>query len=208
MITRMTLRERRASETRHLILDAAYRLFSRYGYGQTSVDAILGEAGLSKGAFYHHFVSKEELFKVLLEDRQRRCMEQMASAVSPASSTRDAIERLVAVALGFDEGDPDWVRVYFEFCIQAMRDGFARDITARSLNECRMIVAEMLKDGQERGVVRADLDAAAATFLLIGIFDGVALHRAIDPDAANPSALADSTADLIEKFIQKEVCDG
>jgi len=202
MTTRMTLRERRASETRCLILDAAYHLFAGHGYGQTSVDAILLEAGLSKGAFYHHFVSKEELFKVLLEDRQRRCVEQMASAVSPASSRRDAIERLVTVALEFNEADPDWVRMYFEFCIQAMREGFARDIVARSLSECRAIVAEMLKGGQERRVVRADVATAAAAFLLIGIFDGIALQRAIDPDAASPSELADITADLIDKFIQ------
>ena len=198
----MTLRERRALETRSLILDAAYRLFSSHGYGQTSVDAVLGEAGLSKGAFYHHFASKEELFKVLLEDRQRRCVEQMASAVTPASSRRDAIERLVTVGLQFNEVDPDWVRVYFEFCIQAMREGFARDIVARSLSECREIVAEMLKGGQGHRVVRADVDTAAAAFLLIGIFDGIALQRAVDPDAASPSDLANTTADLIDKFIQ------
>ncbi len=202
MATEMTLRERRALETRSLILDAAYRLFSSHGYGQTSVDAILGEAGLSKGAFYHHFASKEELFKVLLEDRQRRCVEQMASAVTPASSRRDAIERLVTVGLQFNEVDPDWVRTYFEFCIQAMREGFARDIVARSLNECRAVVAEMLEGGQEGGAVRADLDIAAAACLLIGVFDGIALQRAVDPDAVNLLELANSTADLIDKFIQ------
>jgi AcrR family transcriptional regulator len=69
---RVTLRERRAQETRQLILDAAYRLFARQGYGQTSVDGIIAEAGASKGAFYHHFASKEELFRALLEDRIRR----------------------------------------------------------------------------------------------------------------------------------------
>lgn len=72
MTTRPTLRARRAQETRQLILDAAYLLFARQGYGQTSVDSILAEAGISKGAFYHHFESKEELFRALLNDRIRR----------------------------------------------------------------------------------------------------------------------------------------
>jgi AcrR family transcriptional regulator len=54
------------------MLDAAYRLFASQGYGQTSVDGIIAEAGASKGAFYHHFASKEELFRALLEDRIRR----------------------------------------------------------------------------------------------------------------------------------------
>ena len=67
-----TLRQRRSNETRGLFLDAAYRLFARQGYGQTSVDGIIAEAGASKGAFYHHFASKEELFRALLEDHVRR----------------------------------------------------------------------------------------------------------------------------------------
>lgn len=71
-VNRVTLRMRRALETRKLILDAAYGLFARQGYGQTSVDGIITEAGASKGAFYHHFASKEELFRALLEDRIRR----------------------------------------------------------------------------------------------------------------------------------------
>jgi len=72
MTQKLTLRQRRSLETRDLMLDAAYRLFASQGYGQTSVDGIIAEAGASKGAFYHHFASKEELFRALLEDRIRR----------------------------------------------------------------------------------------------------------------------------------------
>jgi AcrR family transcriptional regulator len=202
MASTQTLRQRRSQETRELILDAAYRVFANRGYGQSSVDAVIAEAGLSKGAFYHHFTSKEEVFKSLLQDRQRRCIDQMAGAVAPASSRRDAIERLVSVGLQFNEADPDWVRIYFEFCMQAMREEFARDIVSASLRECRGVVEEMLKHGQESGGVRADLDVAAAALLLIGLFDGIALQTTIDPDAANAAGLAETTADFIDRFIQ------
>lgn len=198
-----TLRERRAQETRQMILDAAFRLFANRGYGQSTVDGVIAEAGLSKGAFYHHFTSKEALFKALLEDRQRRCVEQMVSAVAPASSRREAIERLATVSLQFNDADPQWVRLYFEFCIQAMREGFARDIVAGSMKECREIVAEMLTSGQHSHAVRADLDATVAAFLLIGLFDGIALQTAVDPGAADPSRLVKPAADLIERFIQE-----
>ena len=71
MSGRTTLREQRTQETRRLILDAAYRVFAARGYGQATIDDVLAEAGISKGALYHHFASKEELFKALLEDRIR-----------------------------------------------------------------------------------------------------------------------------------------
>jgi AcrR family transcriptional regulator len=202
MSSTRTLRQRRSQETRELILDAAYRVFANRGYGQSSVDAVIAEAGLSKGAFYHHFTSKDELFKALIQDRQRKCIDQMTDAVIPASSRRDAIERLVGVGLQSNEADPDWVRIYFEFCMQAMREEFARNIVSASLRECRGIVAQMLKRGQESGSVRADLDLAAAALLLIGLFDGIALHTTIDQDAAHAPAIAGTTADLIDKFIQ------
>ena len=60
-----TLRERRKQETHRFILDAAFRLLASQGYGQTSVDAIIAEAGLSKGAFYHHFPKAKRRFSNL-----------------------------------------------------------------------------------------------------------------------------------------------
>ena len=81
----------------------------------------------------------------------------MQRAAAPATSVRQAIEGLVKVSFDFCEDEPDWVRLYFEFCLQATREGFAREIVAASLNECRQIVAGMLKAGQ-RGEIRSDLD--------------------------------------------------
>lgn len=200
MTAQPTLRERRTAETRKIILDAAARLFASRGYGQTSVDAVIAEAGLSKGAFYHHFASKEALLAALLDDRQRRCAEQMQGAVAPAASLREAIDRLVKVSFDFNEADPDWVRLYFEFCLQAMRDPAARKVVSRSLAECRELVAGMLKIGQP-GAVRGDLDADAAATLLIALFDGIALHRAIAAEAVDLDRIATPTGDFITLFV-------
>ena len=200
MVSGLTLRERRAQETREMIFDAAARLFASRGYGQTSVDALIAEAGLSKGAFYHHFESKEALLAALLEDRQRRCAEQMAEAVAPASSLHEAIERLVQASLDSSEDDLDRVRLYFEFCLLAMRDTSARDVVSKSLAECREMVAGMLKIAQP-GAVRVDLDADAAATLLVSLFDGIALHRAVSPNALVLGDLVEPSVDLIERFV-------
>ncbi len=50
------------AKTRRRILDAAARLFKRHGYGGVGIDAIMSEAGLTRGGFYAHFPSKEALF--------------------------------------------------------------------------------------------------------------------------------------------------
>ena len=47
---------------RERIVDSARRLFNRHGFEQTSIDQIMSEAGLTRGGFYHHFKSKDELY--------------------------------------------------------------------------------------------------------------------------------------------------
>ncbi|MER3460463.1 MAG: TetR family transcriptional regulator, partial [candidate division GAL15 bacterium] len=56
----------RKERTRARILEAARRVFARSGYHGTLMDQVAQEAGLSKGALYVHFPSKEELFLALL----------------------------------------------------------------------------------------------------------------------------------------------
>jgi AcrR family transcriptional regulator len=79
-------REVKAADVRrNEILDAAYRLFVRLGYEATTVNSIIDELGLSKGAFYHHFASKEEVLHALA----RRMAEEMHKALSLLVARRD-----------------------------------------------------------------------------------------------------------------------
>ncbi|MGE5603191.1 MAG: TetR/AcrR family transcriptional regulator, partial [Nitrososphaerales archaeon] len=59
--------QQRADQTREHLLTAASHLFTRYGYDATGVAEICDDAGVSTGAFYHHFPSKQALFLALLQ---------------------------------------------------------------------------------------------------------------------------------------------
>ena len=76
------------------LLDVAQRLFARHGYDGTSVNQIIAELGVSKGAFYHYFVSKEDLVEALA------CRFATATAAEAAAQvrdpTQDAFSRLMA----------------------------------------------------------------------------------------------------------------
>jgi AcrR family transcriptional regulator len=58
----------RSEHSRRQVLDAALQLFSKQGYGATSVRNIADEAGLSTGNLYHHFPDKEAIFRALLDE--------------------------------------------------------------------------------------------------------------------------------------------
>jgi AcrR family transcriptional regulator len=58
----MPYRPEHKARTRARIVDAARRLFNRHGFEQVTIDRIMAEAGLTRGAFYHHFGSKTQLY--------------------------------------------------------------------------------------------------------------------------------------------------
>lgn len=64
--------------TRAALVDAARELFGERGYGETPVDEIVARAGVTKGAVYHHFESKEGLFRAVFEQVHRQVTDQVA----------------------------------------------------------------------------------------------------------------------------------
>lgn len=81
---RRTQRQRTETTTRALI-EAGRKLFAERGYEATFLDHVAGAAGVTKGALYHHFTSKKELFAAVYEQEQQ----QMARAVARAYARED-----------------------------------------------------------------------------------------------------------------------
>ncbi len=63
----MSVRERKMAETRTKLIEVARRAFAEYGYADTSMDKLTAEAGLTRGALYHHFGDKRGLFAAVVD---------------------------------------------------------------------------------------------------------------------------------------------
>src|SRR5688500_4173058 len=87
----------RSERTRSALLDTARSRFATDGYAATSTPAIVEEAGVSRGALYHHFSDKAELFQAVVE-RERGMMAAYIEAAATEEMTRttNSIEILVA----------------------------------------------------------------------------------------------------------------
>lgn len=91
---------RKGEEKRLEILMAAEKLFCARGYENTSVQDILDVLRMSKGGFYHHFASKEEVLKTLCAQRAERAARFTADGLENARSG-DGMARINAVLHGF-----------------------------------------------------------------------------------------------------------
>ncbi|WP_194819570.1 TetR/AcrR family transcriptional regulator [Nocardia sp. XZ_19_385] len=75
-----TLRTQQREETRRTLLRESRRLFAAKGYGAVGLSEIVSAAGVTKGALYHNFASKTEVFRAVLEQVQHEVGERVAAA--------------------------------------------------------------------------------------------------------------------------------
>ena len=112
-------RTRDPEKTRERILDAAQALILDHGFGATTVDAVVGRAGITKGAFFHHFGSKSDLARALVEryalmDKQH-LVHNMERAAKLAS---DPLQQLL-ILIGLYEEDFESLDEPFPGCLFA-----------------------------------------------------------------------------------------
>ncbi|MGN9838634.1 TetR/AcrR family transcriptional regulator [Nonomuraea sp. H19] len=106
----MNLKAERGAATRDRVLSIATRLFADRGYDDTSIEAVLQESGLSRGALYHHYAGKDALFEAVLEATESAIGAMIVEAVRGLSDPAAALEAGVLAWIRL-AGDPVIKRV-------------------------------------------------------------------------------------------------
>ena len=177
----------RGQATRQHVVSVATQLFAERGYEATSIDAVLQEAGVSRGSLYHHFPGKEALFEAVLEAVEDRVG---AAVISADAGSGDPVEGLRA-------GCQAWVRLAGDPVVQRI---LLVDAPA-------VLGWQRWRDLEERhalGLLRAALQAVADTGRLppdlVDVFAHVVLAamneiallvaQAPEPAAQQPAGIA------------------
>jgi AcrR family transcriptional regulator len=187
----------RGEATRSQLVAIARRMFAERGYEDTSIEAVLREAGVSRGSLYHHFASKEALFEAVAEDVETSIGEQ-AVADAQAAGLTDPLELLRTGFLA-------WVRLAGDPVVQRILliDGPSvlgwerwRAMEERHALGLIRTVLEILA-GQGR--LRPELTGTLAHILLASVNE-VALLVARAPD--KESAMREG-ADAIDELLRR-----
>jgi AcrR family transcriptional regulator len=96
---------------REALVDAAHELFMERDYAQVSTEEILARSGVSRGALYHHFPAKLDLFRAVWEATERRAIERLAAEVPPDSSPFDVLVLLARGYMQAAETDEEMRRI-------------------------------------------------------------------------------------------------
>lgn len=145
---------KKTPETRSTeLLDCARRLFFERGYDHTTVNDIIREAGLSKGAFYHYFASKEALLEALAARMARDSLAELQPILE--ASSLDAIGRLNALFAGawqFKIEFAPQLRKTFAVLFRLENVVLFHRIDEAGRTLALPLIAELLRKGHEEGV--------------------------------------------------------
>jgi len=188
----------RQAGRRARILDAAARLFARFGFDKTSIDNIARDAGVSKGAVYLHWPSKDALFEATVIREGLRTLDDIEQRLTadPDGGSLAAIYRHSVLAIG---ANPLTLAIY-------TRDTSVVGVYIRrqdpALTGRRFVFGEeFVRRMQSAGLIRADLDPAITAFVMGVISFGLLGISHLAPSLRVPplEVLADAVADMVHR---------
>jgi len=165
-------------DKRGLILDAAIGVFARLGYHGARVSDIAREAGIAYGLVYHYFRNKEEILNTIFEERWAGFLEAVEGIADSATSTEDKLVSVAALVLNAHRLRPEWVKVLVLEIQRSSR--FAQPSQMRAIGRLFQAVTRMLREGQRREELRAELDPEVASYMFIGALEIVITARVLD----------------------------
>ncbi len=173
--------QERSQETRSHILAAAEQSFAERGYDITSVDSICRAAGVSKGAFYHHFPSKGAVFAALLDEWLNNLDTQLAAMRASAASIPLQVAAMASSVDGiYRVAGAQW-NILLEFWAKAKVDPAVARSSIEMLRRYQGYFRELLERGQREGSLHvADIDGASVLFLSVVL--GLLLQGILDPE--------------------------
>lgn len=208
--------ERREAK-RAQIVAAARRCFSRNGFHQTSMPDIAAEAGVSAGAPYRYFASKEEIILAIAADAFRLIfdpVEQLA-AVTNAPSAADlvaaSLEALSAETVTDSTGRAVPVEELLRCAVQTwselLRDDAVRTRAVKGFEGVRRSIADALRRGQAAGAVPHTMEPEHGARVVMGLLHGFLLQR-VAFDLTDTAGLTDDIRTLLGGAEQLDTTSG
>jgi AcrR family transcriptional regulator len=194
-----------SEERKNQILEAAVAVFARLGFQQARMDDIASQAGLSKGALYLYYKSKDAIIAALLKyffaqefkrlqafveaDQQESIYEQLLNLTRQLAAAMEWMAKLMPIA--------------FEFYAIAGRNKEVHQFLKEYYKTYRTELALLIQRGIDRGEFRT-VDAEATATTLAAVYEGLALLFFVDPQAHQWAEQAETSVRLLlEGLTQK-----
>ncbi|MFD2444697.1 TetR/AcrR family transcriptional regulator [Bacillus sp. CGMCC 1.16607] len=137
------------------ILESALICFAKKGFETSTVDDIVAQSGISKGAIYNYFKSKEEIYLELMSQKTENNFNEIKKAIDEYKTTSEKLDYLFSIydtTFPYNEADLGEIVVSFEFKLHSSRNKEVNDIlTKRRHTYFLGLLTEIIRQGQQNG---------------------------------------------------------
>jgi AcrR family transcriptional regulator len=195
--------QRRGEVTHTRILEAAVAGFADQGYDGTSVAEICRRADVSKGAFYHHFASKQDLFLELLHRWLAELDTELKEFHAGHKPVPEELLDMTEMIRQVFHVAGDQLPIFLDFWAQAAHDPAMWEETITPYRNYRAFFAQMVESGITESTLRpVDPDTAARVIVSLAI--GLVLQGLLDAEGADWGRVAKEGMRMLLEGIEKK----
>ena len=157
-------------EAKSRILDAANKVFAEKGYHEATMDDIARRLGVSKGAIYLYFSSKEDLFEAMCKTAPQAFKEILYSSFGDEANPIQSATQFFDKMLKLSASNPG---LSFEILSEASRNPGLKRILRQNHEEYERVLTVFLAEGRKRKIVGDNLDIRPLANALIALWNGL-----------------------------------
>jgi AcrR family transcriptional regulator len=196
--------QQRSEETRSHILEAATHLFSKTGYDATGVAEICQAAGVSKGAFYHHFPTKQAVFMELLNTYLNGIETGFNLMRQETHNVPQVILQMAGLVGSLFQTADIHLPIFLEFWTQANHDPHIWEAAIAPYRRYQSYFAEMIQEGIDEGSLQM-VDTQLAARVLVSLALGMLMQSLFDPQITNWQSEARQSMELLLSGIARRI---
>lgn len=182
--------------TRAAILEAAAACFAKNGYAETGVAEICHRAGISRGALYYHFESKQAIFLELVDSQLADLKKVLEKSAQDAVNVPASLRRLSYLMQDLVQSDYPRAGLFLEVWSQASREQTMREVLLDTYHHFEGIFARLIRRGIDEGTF-APIDPAVGAQALLAIASGTFIRSLLDPEGPDWGKTAEDMINIL-----------
>jgi TetR/AcrR family fatty acid metabolism transcriptional regulator len=190
--------EARKRDKRRQILEAAITVFSEKGFHKSRVSDVARQGGVADGTIYLYFKSKDAILIAIFEEAMAEMIAGVKAAIADLEDPLERLRRFARYHMRNVEQQRDTAKV-----LQVelrLSNTFMKEYKPTALQDYLDIIGDAIVEGQEQGLVRADVNPTIARRAFFGALDEIAMQWILTPRARY--GLQESAEQIAELFVR------
>jgi TetR/AcrR family fatty acid metabolism transcriptional regulator len=180
---------------KQLIVRSAIEVFSQHGFRNSSISEIARKANVAEGTIYQYFKNKEDLFFSIAVEKTKEFCRELDLHLEGIEGALNKIKKFIWYYLYFFRMNPEYSRTLM--LEMRVSKNFVKTMTYKSFKNFTKKILEIIKEGQEEGTIRKDVNIYLVRQLLLGILEHIVTRWLLRGEKYDLLALCNDVNNLV-----------